>query len=95
MDTPEKIQSELEAYLKNMRTTGIGSIDMQSIDKLDKISDAAAGLGMMQGSKLVNNLSAVLKNFKEGKTGEDSVDIRVTALDFYLKNTQGGAAEEL
>jgi len=95
MDTTEKIDSELEACLKSIGSTGLANMDPQIIETLDKISAAAAGLGMDQGKKLTENLSAVLKNYKEGKSGEDSVALRITALEFYLKNTGGGDAEEL
>jgi len=94
METIEKIHSELEACLKSINAAGLGNLNPEDIEKLDKISAAAAGLGIDQGKKLTENLSAVLKNFKEGKSGEDSVAIRITALDFYLKNTQGGASTE-
>ena len=94
MDSADKFHSELEACLKSISTAGLGNLDLQNIEKLDKLSAAAAGLGIDQGKKLVENLSTVLKSFKEGKSGEDSVAVRLTALEFYLNNTQGGAATE-
>jgi hypothetical protein len=69
-------------------------LDPQITDKLDKFSAAAGGLGMNSGKKLIDNLSAVLKSFKEGKSKEDSVQVRLTALDFYLQNIKGGGSEE-
>jgi hypothetical protein len=94
MDTEEKIHIELEACLNSINSGGIGNPDPHIIEKLDQISAAAAGLGMDQGKKLPENLSAVLKKFKEGQSGEESVAIRVTALDFYLQNTRSPAATE-
>jgi len=94
MDGTEKIHSELEACLKKINSAKLGSLDQAVIDTLDKISAGATGLGMDQGKKLIDNLSAVLKNFKEGKSNEDSVSLRLTAIEFYLKNTRGEASTE-
>jgi hypothetical protein len=95
MDTVEKVQKELEGCLGGINAGGPGAADVQLIEKLEQISVAAAGLGMNQGQKLIDNLSAALKSFKEGKAPEDSVKLRLTALDFYLQNTAGAAVEEL
>ena len=94
MDTAEKIHSELNDCLNNINSAGLGSFDPRNIETLDSICAAATGLGMDQGKKLIENLSTALKNFREGKTGEDSVSVRITALDFYLKNIQGGGSTE-
>ena len=96
MDTVDNLQKELESCVKSITTAGLGSLDSQNIEKLDKLSSAAGGLGMNQGKKLIDNLATVLKSFKEGKSTEDSVSIRMTAMDFYLKNTKAsGSTEEL
>ena len=95
MDTTENIQKELESCIGSINSAGLDKLDPQNIEKLEKISAAAAACGMNQGKKLVDNLIAVLKTFKEGKSTQDSVSIRLTALDFYLKNTTGAATEEL
>ena len=95
MDTVESLQKELENCINSINSAGLGSLDVKNIETLEKISAAAAGMGMNQGKKLVDNLSTVLKSFKEGKSPEESVSIRMTALDFYLKNTQGSATEDL
>jgi hypothetical protein len=95
MDTAENLQKELAGCVDGINAAGLGSLDLKAIEKLDTLSAAAAGLGMNQGKKLIDNLSAVLKSFKDGKSTEDSVTIRMTAMDFYLKNTQGDSLEEL
>ena len=94
MDSAEKIHSELDACIKSINSAGLGKLDPQITEKLDKICAAAAGLGIDQGKKLAENLSTVLKSFKEGKSSEDSVAVRLTALEFYLNSTGGGAATE-
>ena len=94
MDTVENLQKELLNCINSINTAGLGSLDSQNIEKLDKLSAAAAGLGMNQGKKLIDNLLTVLKSFKEGKSNENSVSLRMTAIDFYLNNTQGGGSTE-
>ena len=94
MDEVEKIHKAMEKILASIGTAGFDKLDVSIIDELDKISANAKALGMEQGKKLAENLSAVLKSFKEGKTAADSVSVRLTALDFYLKNTQGGTSTE-
>ncbi|MDR1238697.1 MAG: hypothetical protein LBK27_01155 [Treponema sp.] len=73
----------------------MSNLDPQNIEKLDKFSALAANLGMNSGKKLIENLSAVLKSFREGKSREESVQVRLTAIDFYLQNIKGGGEEEL
>ena len=95
MDTVDNLEKELESCLSSINSVGLDNLDPQNIEKLEKISAAAAACGMNQGKKLVDNLITVLKAFKEGKSTQDSVSIRITALDFYLKNTTGSDTEEL
>ena len=94
MDTVENLQKELNNCIKSINSAGLGSLDVKNIETLDKLSEAATILGMTQGKKLIDNLVTVLKAFKEGKSKEDSVSIRLTAMEFYLKNTQGGGSTE-
>jgi hypothetical protein len=95
MDTVENLRKELEGCLNSINSAGLGSLDPQNIEKLDKIGAAADGLGMNQGKKLIENLATVLKSFKEGKAQESSVSVRLTALDFYTQNLTGAETEDL
>jgi hypothetical protein len=95
METVESLRGELESCVSHITSSGLASLDPADIEKLEQCSAAAAALGMGQGKKLVDNLSTVLKSFKEGAAKEDSVQIRLTAMDFYLKNIQSGTTEEL
>ncbi|MDR1588117.1 MAG: hypothetical protein LBS57_11725 [Treponema sp.] len=95
MDTVENLQKELETCIGSINSAGLSSPDPQNTEKLDKMSAAAASLGMNQAKKLIDNLSTVLKSFKDGAAKEESVTVRLTALEFYLKNTAGGPTEDL
>ncbi|MDR1319243.1 MAG: hypothetical protein LBJ90_06425 [Treponema sp.] len=95
MDTIGKLQKELENFIGGINSAGLGNPDPQNIEKLDKMSAAAAALGMNQGKKLIDNLSTVLKSVQAGSAKEESAAVRLTALEFYLKNTAGGATEDL
>ena len=94
MDSVESLQKELESCINSINSAGLGSLDAKNIEKLDKLSAASSGLGMNQGKKLMDNLSTVLKSFKDGKSTEDSVSLRITALEFYLNNTKGSDSTE-
>jgi hypothetical protein len=95
MDSVDGLREELTSCLAGINNAGLGSLDPQISEKLDKFAAAAGGLGMNSGKKLIENLSAVLKSFTEGKSQESSVQVRLTALDFYLQNLTGGGEEEL
>jgi hypothetical protein len=95
MDTVDSLRGELEACITHINASGLSNLDPQNIEKLDKFSALAANLGMNSGKKLIENLSAVLKSFREGKSREESVQVRLTAIDFYLQNIKGGGEEEL
>jgi hypothetical protein len=94
MDTVESLREELEKCISGINSAGFGNFDPQNIDKLEKFAATAAGLGMNAGKKLVDNLTEVLKSFKDGGTKEDSVTVRLTALEFYLQNIKSGGVEE-
>jgi hypothetical protein len=94
MDTVESLCGDIEACITGINASGLDKLDPQNIEKLDKYAALAGDQGMNSGKKLIENLSAVLKSFAEGKSKEDSVQVRLTALDFYLQHTKGGGSEE-
>ncbi|MDR0878044.1 MAG: hypothetical protein LBN21_08330 [Treponema sp.] len=94
MDTVESLRGELNACLSALTAAGLGNLDPQNIEQLNKFSAAAGSLGMNSGKKLIDNLSAVLTAFKEGSSQEGSVQVRLTALEFYLQSIKGGGSEE-
>ncbi|MDR1625506.1 MAG: hypothetical protein LBT33_03115 [Spirochaetia bacterium] len=97
MDTIENVCKELEKVVADLTAKGAADIDAAMCADIEKISSAAETLGMKSGKKLIDNLSAVIKSFKDGKSEKESVAVRVTALDFYIKNvlSNQGSVEEI
>ncbi len=92
----KQLCQDLETILSNISSSGFDKIDQSIIEKLEKISAEAGVLGMKTGKSLIDNLSGIIKSFKEGKSSIDSVSLRFTALEFYKKNLldQGAGNEE-
>ena len=86
MDTVENVCKEIEKFLAPLNSGGAANIDGSACANLDKLSAAAEAVGMKAGKKFLDNLSTALK---DGKTG-DSLTVRLTALDFYIKNVLSG-----
>jgi molecular chaperone GrpE (heat shock protein) len=97
MDTIENVCKELEKVVADINSKTAGNIDDALIPNIEKLSAAAETLGMKSGKKLIDNLSTVLKSFKDGKSAEESVAVRITALDFYIKNvlSSQGSVEDI
>ena len=95
MDMVEDLHKELESCAAGINAAGLGNLDPQHIERLDSISARANDLGLHEGKKLIDNLSAALQSCKDGKSTEESAALRLTALEFYLKNTQSAGTEEL
>ena len=95
MDTIEKLCQELDSIQSSINSSGINNIDFGIIDKVEKISSAAEKLGMQTGKKLIDNLVTSLKSFQAGKSDENSVSVRITALEFYNKNVLNGKENDI
>ena len=85
MGNAKQLCGELDKLLSEINSSGF-KVTPATIGKLEKISADAAGFEMKTGKRLVDNFIEVLKSFQEGKSKEDSVSLRLTALDFYKKN---------
>ena len=97
MSNTKQMLEDLETVLSNMISSGFDKVDQPTIEKLEKISSEAEALGMKTGKRLIDNLSGILKSFKEGKSSVESISLRFTALEFYKKNivdNQGSGSEE-
>lgn len=93
--TIEKACETLDSLLKGLPGSGFDSVDDSTIASLSSLSPEAENLGMKSGGQLIVNLADALKKRKTGGNTDDSVMVRVTALDFYVKHLQSGATEDL
>jgi len=94
--TIEELKSELEKITSELTVSGFTNINSEIVENLDKLTAAAGELDMKEGKRLIENLSAVMKAIHEGKSKAESGNLRLTALDFYVKKLAvGGSVEEL
>ena len=92
----EELKAELEKIISELTKSGFVGIDLTIVERLDKLLDAAGELNMKEGKKLIENLSSVMKAIHEGKSKAESGNLRLTALDFYIKKLSvGESIEEL
>ncbi|MCL2792765.1 MAG: hypothetical protein FWD87_06715 [Spirochaetaceae bacterium] len=90
MGNAKQLCEELDKILSGISNF---NITPETMGKLEKISADADGFGMKTGKRLVDNFVEVLKSFQAGKSGEDSVSLRLTALEFYKKNILESTSE--
>ena len=93
--TIEEFQTKLNALIKELPTSGFDTVPDNIINDLINIESEADHLVMQSGKKLVTNLAEALKIRKSGGNSDESVHVRLVALDFYLKNLQSGTTEDL
>ncbi|MDR2303050.1 MAG: hypothetical protein LBE10_00480 [Treponema sp.] len=92
MATVEELRETLEVLSKKIASAGEGAV--ADLDNVSKAAAEADGLGMKTGKQLLDNLAASLQAVKDGKSHADSIQVRVTALDFYINKIKGGSSEE-
>jgi archaellum biogenesis ATPase FlaH len=98
MASIKNLCQELDAILAGLNSSSFDKATPAVMENLEKISLEATEVGMKSGKGLIDNFIEVLKSFQAGKSNEDSVSLRLTALDFYVKNILGSdsdAEEEL
>jgi hypothetical protein len=93
--TEEELRPKVEAIVSTLSSNGFGTIDPGLMEKLDVYSTAAGELGMKEGKHLLENLSAVIKAIKDGRSSPDSGAVRLMALEFYFKKIVGDSIEDL
>ena len=97
MAAVKQLCQELEKVISGITSSGF-KVPPATMEALEKISSESEKAGMKTGKGLIDNFITVLKSFQEGKSNEDSVSLRHTALDFYVKNilqSQSDTEEEL
>ncbi|MDR1176995.1 MAG: hypothetical protein LBK83_16160 [Treponema sp.] len=92
MATVEELSETLEALSNKIASAGEGA--MAELDTVGKLAAEAGSLGMKAGKQLLDNLAVSLQSVKDGKSHVDSIQVRITALDFYLHKIRGGSSEE-
>ena len=94
--TVEELRAELEKIASSLTSSGFSNIDAGTMEKLGGFAAAAGELEMKEGKRLIENLSETMKAIQEGKSNADSGNLRLTALDFYLKkHSDSGTVEDL
>ena len=94
--TVEELRADLEKLTTSLTGSGFANIDSGILEKLKEAAIAAGELEMKEGKRLIENLSEAMKAIQEGKSTADSGNLRLTALDFYLKkHSASGIVEEL
>ena len=93
--TVEELKTELEKIISGLSSSGFGNVDSGIVEKLEKLAVTAGELEMNEGKRLIENLASTMKSIKEGQTKADSGNVRLTALDFYVKKLAGGGIEDL
>jgi len=92
--TVEELKTELDNIVSGLSSSGFGSIDSGVVEKLEKLAIVAGALEMKEGKRLIDNLVVIMNAIKEGKSKAESGNVRLTALDFYIKKLAGGGTVE-
>lgn len=83
--TAEDLRKEMEKITSSLADSGFNSIDSGIIERLGKLAVTADELNMKEGKRLIDNLAETMRAIQEGKSTAESGNLRITALDFYLK----------
>ena len=91
----EDVQAKLVAFLEKLPASGFDTIADSDVSELESLAGEADSLGMNSGKKLIANLVLALKARKNGESTDESVQLRITALDFYVTHLEHGEPEDL
>ncbi|MDR2211139.1 MAG: hypothetical protein LBO65_06710 [Spirochaetaceae bacterium] len=93
--TIDELRSKFDALIQTFPASGFDSVPDSTIAELETCGAEAEKLGMPSGKKLTENLVAALRARKTGGNTDESVQVRFTAMDFYVKKLQSGDTEDL
>jgi len=94
--TVEELRAGLEKIIAELENSGFEDIDSGTVKELENFTAVAGELDMTVGKRLIQNLFETMKAIQEGKSTATSGNLRLTALDFYLKkHSDSGAVEDL
>jgi len=83
--TAEEIKTELENIISGLSATGFDSIESRIMEKLNVLAAVAGEMNMKEGKRLIQNLVNAMKSVVEGNPKKESCNVRLMALDFYVK----------
>ena len=89
----EEFQAKLDAIIKEFPISGFDAIPDSLMTNLNTCAGEAEKLGLKSGKEVLENLIATLKTRKAGGNTDDSVMVRLTALEFYIQKLKDGTAE--
>jgi hypothetical protein len=82
----EDLRTKLGTIISSLTSSGFNNTDPNTMEKIDKLIVTTGESGMKEVKRLLENLSGAIKAIQEGKSQAESGTVRLTALDFYLKN---------
>ncbi|MDR2700993.1 MAG: hypothetical protein LBB72_01015 [Spirochaetaceae bacterium] len=89
----EEFQTKLETIIKEFPISGFDAIPDSTMAGLNICAGETEKLGMKTGKEVLENLITALKTRKAGGNTDDSVLVRLTALEFYAQKLKDGTAE--
>jgi len=89
----EEFRTRLDTVMREFPISGFDAIPENLMAGLNACAGEAETLGMKSGKEVLENLIASLKTRKTGGNSDDSVLVRLTALEFYVQKLKDGTAE--
>jgi hypothetical protein len=89
----EELQIKLDTIIKEFPISGFDTIPDGIMTSLHTCAGEAEKLEMKSGKEVIENLIAKLITRKTGGNTDDSVLVRLTALEFYVQKLKDGTAE--
>ena len=83
--TVTELHEELNKIITGLNTSGFCTVKDGICEKLKALHTAAGEIGLKKGKHLIENLLEAIIAIREGKSGEESGKVRLTALEFYMK----------
>jgi len=90
----EELQTKLDAIIKEFPISGFDAIPDSTMADLNTCAGEAGKLGLKSGKEILDNLIAKLELRRAGKNTDDTVLVRLTALEFYVQKLKDGTAED-
>jgi len=84
--TVEELLRAMEKMSSGLASSGFENVDPETMEKLREIALTAGELHMKEGKHLTENVITCIKAIQDGRSKVQSGYLRLTALDFYLKN---------